>query len=49
MRADDPDTVVLVRSRHRLRALAELSRRLEADHAALLTGCALVLVDRDGE
>ena len=45
VRTDDPGAPVVVRSRHRVRLLAEWSRRLDADHMRLLSGCSLVVVD----
>jgi hypothetical protein len=45
VRVEAPDTTILVRSRHRIRALAELSRWLDADHVRLLPGCRLVVGD----
>jgi hypothetical protein len=45
VRADEPDATVVVRSRHRIRALAELSRWLDTDHVRLLPGCRLVVGD----
>ncbi|MCW2700106.1 MAG: hypothetical protein JWQ45_1641 [Blastococcus sp.] len=47
VRADAPDVPVLLRSRHRIRAFAAWSRRLEREHVRLLRGCQLVIVDRD--
>jgi hypothetical protein len=45
VRADEPDATVVVRSRHRFRALAERSRRLDDDHMRLVPACRLVVVD----
>ena len=46
VRRAHPDQTVVVRSRHHTRLLAEVSRRLDADHASLIGGCELVVVDR---
>lgn len=45
VRSDAPHVTVLVRSRHRFRALAELSRRGDRAHMALVPGCELIVVD----
>jgi hypothetical protein len=45
VRVEAPATTILVRSRHRIRALAELSRWLDTDHVRLLPGCRLVVGD----
>jgi hypothetical protein len=45
VRSDAPHITVVVRSRHRVRALAELSRRQGAAHMKLIPGCDLVVVD----
>jgi hypothetical protein len=45
VRSDAPEITVLVRSRHRFRALAELSRRMDQPHMRLMRGCQYVVAD----
>jgi hypothetical protein len=45
VRSDATDVPVLVVGRHRIRVLAEWSRRLERDHLRSLPGCDLLVVD----
>jgi hypothetical protein len=47
VRAEAADVPVLLRSRHRIRTLADWSRRMDGDHVRLLSDCELVIVDRD--
>jgi hypothetical protein len=47
IRSDSPRTVVFVRSRHRFRTLASLSRRMQEPHLRLVPGCSLLVVDLD--
>lgn len=41
MRSEEAGSPVALRSRHHIRFLAELSRRLDDDHESLLPGCHL--------
>jgi hypothetical protein len=49
VRSDATGRPVRLMGRHRVRAFAEWSRRLEDDHLRLLPGCRLVVVDSRDE